>query len=66
MIVGGIEVEEDDDGEVAGVIESGGRGRRRPADVASAAGGTAVQDCPYLNLLGEASWPVIAASDIIT
>jgi hypothetical protein len=24
------------------------------------------QDCPYLNLPGEASWPVIAASDIIT
>jgi hypothetical protein len=34
--------------------------------VASAAGGAAVQDCPYLNLPGEASWPVIAASDIIT
>jgi hypothetical protein len=32
----------------------------------SAAGGAAVQDCPYLNLPREASWPVIAASDIIT
>jgi hypothetical protein len=28
--------------------------------------GAAVQDCPYLNLPGKASWPVIAASDIIT
>ena len=31
-----------------------------------AAGGAAVQDCPYLNLPGEASWPVIAASEFIT
>jgi len=34
--------------------------------IQNSAGGAAVQDCPYLNLPGEASWPVIAASDIIT
>ena len=66
VIVGGIEVEEDDDGEIAGLIVSARLRKAEAADVASAAGGAAVQDCPFLNLPGEASWPVIAASDIIT
>jgi hypothetical protein len=67
VIVGGIEVEEDDDGEIAGLIVSA---RLRKAEAGRCgvhrrrSGGA--RPPPYLNLPGEESWPVIAASDIIT
>ena len=66
VIVGGIEVEEDDDGEIAGLIVSA---RLRKAEAGRCgvcrrrSGGARL---PCLNLPGEASRPVIAASDIIT
>jgi hypothetical protein len=66
VIVGGIEVEEDDDGEIAGLIVSARLRKAEAGRCGVCRRRAAVQDCPYLNLPGEASWPVIAASDIIT
>ena len=66
VIVGGIEVEEDDDGEIAGLIVSA---RLRKAEAGRCgvccrrSGGARL---PLPQPPGEASWPVIAASEIIT